>query len=76
MKAIKSALFRIFISLGLMFIASSCVAVKEFQKSRINDSEMALSNRPVEKEELNMFVIKEGAAGANSGKSGGGCGCN
>jgi PBP1b-binding outer membrane lipoprotein LpoB len=57
-------------------LLSSCVAVKEYQKSRINDSEMALSNRKVEKEELNFQVIKEGAAGANSGKSGGGCGCN
>jgi len=56
--------------------SSSCVAVKEYQKSRLNDSEMALTNRKVEKEELNFQVIKEGAAGANSGKSGGGCGCN
>jgi hypothetical protein len=55
---------------------ASCVSVREYQKSRINDSEMALSNRKVEKEELNFQVIKEGAAGANSGKSGGGCGCN
>ncbi len=55
---------------------TSCVAVKEYQKSRLNDSEMALTNRKVEKEELNFQVIKEGAAGANSGKSGGGCGCN
>ncbi|MBP1638739.1 MAG: hypothetical protein H6Q17_322 [Bacteroidetes bacterium] len=37
---------------------------------------MILSNRKIEKEELNFQVIKEGAAGANSGKSGGGCGCN
>jgi hypothetical protein len=63
---------------GIMFVAfaTSCVPVKEYQKSRLNDSEMALANRKVEKEELNFQVIKEGAAGANSGKSGGGCGCN
>jgi hypothetical protein len=60
----------------LMLSLSSCVSVKEYQKSRLNDSEMILSNRKVEKEELNFQVIKEGAAGANSGKSGGGCGCN
>lgn len=59
-----------------IFLFSSCETVREYQKSRINDSEMALSNRKVEKEELNFQVIKEGAAGANSGKSGGGCGCN
>lgn len=72
----KNIFYSILSLLGIIFILSSCVPVKEFQKSRINDSEMILSNRPVEKEELNMFVIKEGAAGANSGKSGGGCGCN
>lgn len=60
----------------LVLSLSSCVSVKEYQKSRLNDSEMILSNRKVEKEELNFQVIKEGAAGANSGKSGGGCGCN
>lgn len=60
----------------LVLLLSSCVSVKEYQKSRLNDSEMILSNRKVEKEELNFQVIKEGAAGANSGKSGGGCGCN
>jgi hypothetical protein len=60
----------------ILLSLSSCVSVKEYQKSRLNDSEMILSNRKVEKEELNFQVIKEGAAGANSGKSGGGCGCN
>jgi hypothetical protein len=70
--SIKAALLLFAGAIGI----SSCVTVKEYQKSRINDSEMALSNRKAEKEELNMFVIKEGAAGANSGKSGGGCGCN
>ncbi len=72
MKYLKILLIAIiFASLGV-----SCVQVKEYQKSKINDSEMALTNRHSEKEELNFQVIKEGAAGANSGKSGGGCGCN
>jgi len=50
--------------------------VKEYQKSRINDAEMSLSNRKVEKHELNFQSYREGAAGANGGKTGGGCGCN
>ena len=54
----------------------SCVSVKEYQKSRINDSEMELANRKVEKFETNFYLYREGAAGANGGKSGGGCGCN
>jgi Domain of unknown function (DUF4266) len=55
---------------------ASCVHVKEYQKSRINDSEMSLSNRHVEKNELNAETYREGSSGANGGKTGGGCGCN
>jgi hypothetical protein len=61
---------------GTMLIASSCTTVKEYQKSRLNDSEMSLSNRKVEKPELNFQSYREGASGANAGKTGGGCGCN
>lgn len=61
---------------GTMLLAASCTTVKEYQKSRINDSEMSLSNRKVEKPELNFQSYREGASGANAGKTGGGCGCN
>jgi len=54
----------------------SCQPVKEYQKNRLNDSEMTLSNRKVEKEEMNMESYREGSSGANGGKTGGGCGCN
>ena len=55
---------------------AACAHVKEYQKSRINDSEMTLSNRSVEKNELNAQSYREGSSGANGGKTGGGCGCN
>jgi hypothetical protein len=55
---------------------SSCVTVKEYQKSRINDSEMEISARKSEKFEQSFYLYREGASGANGGKSGGGCGCN
>jgi len=64
---------------GCFFLAASltsCVHLKEYQKSRINDSEMALSNRKVERNELNFQSYREAASGANAGKTGGGCGCN
>jgi hypothetical protein len=63
---------------GLLLMASitSCVHLKEYQKNKINDSEMALSNRKVEKNELNFQSYRESASGANAGKTGGGCGCN
>jgi hypothetical protein len=54
----------------------SCKTVKEYQKSRINDSEMSLSSRHVEKNELNAESYREGSSGSNGGKTGGGCGCN
>lgn len=57
-------------------LISSCESVKEYQKSKINDAEMVLSNRKIEKTELSFQSYREGASGANSGKSGGGCGCN
>lgn len=59
-----------------MLAVSSCVHLKEYQKSRLNDSEMALGNRKVEKNELNFESYREAASGANAGKTGGGCGCN
>jgi Domain of unknown function (DUF4266) len=61
---------------SISLILISCANVKEYQKSRINDSEMSLSNRHVEKNELNAESYREGSSGANGGKTGGGCGCN
>ena len=55
---------------------TACTTVKEYQKNKLNDSEMSLSSRKVEKNELNFQSYREGAAGANGGKTGGGCGCN
>lgn len=55
---------------------TACVHLREYQKERLNDSEMILSNRKVEKNELNFQSYREAASGANTGKTGGGCGCN
>jgi len=60
----------------LTITAISCKTVKEYQKNKLNDSEMSLGNRKVEKTELSFQSYREGASGANAGKSGGGCGCN
>jgi len=70
-------------SLGIFLIAfffvitiSSCTTVKAFQRNKLNDAEMGLSIRKIEKSELNFQSYREGASGANGGKTGGGCGCN
>jgi hypothetical protein len=64
----------ILLCLGVAF--SSCASVKPFQKMFLNDSEMELGARKVEKTELSFQLYREGSSGANGGKTGGGCGCN
>lgn len=59
-----------------MIFMSSCVSVKEYQKNKLNDYDMALRSRKCQKNELNFQTYREGSAGANGGKTGGGCGCN
>jgi len=66
--------FLLAIVAALLF--SSCKTVKEYQKNKLNDAEMSLSSRKVEKTELSFESYREGASGANGGKTGGGCGCN
>ncbi len=61
---------------GCVLSLSSCMNVKEYQKNKINDADMALSSRKSQKNELNFQNYREGSAGANGGKTGGGCGCN
>jgi hypothetical protein len=64
---------------GLMitvFAMGSCQTVKEYQKQHLNDAEMELSARKVQKFETNFQSYREAASGANGGKTGGGCGCN
>ena len=53
-----------------------CTAVKEYQKMYVNDRDMELNGKSSEQFETNMEVFREGASGANGGKSGGGCACN
>ncbi len=65
--------------LGVIIIAtalSSCAVIKEYEMVNINDPDMALADKKLNKFETNYQVYREGASGANGGKSGGGCGCN
>ncbi|MCB0774755.1 MAG: DUF4266 domain-containing protein [Chitinophagaceae bacterium] len=75
----KNKIQGIFLSsfpLTLMLVLFSCTPVKEYQKSMLNDSEMVLGAKKVEKTEMSFQTYREGASGANGGKTGGGCGCN
>lgn len=60
----------------LLCLSISCTSVKEYQKSKINDSDMELTARKSEKFENTFQLYREASSGANGGKTGGGCGCN
>jgi len=55
---------------------SSCMTVKEYEKINLNDPDMVLTKKLSDRFITNFQVYREGASGANGGKSGGGCGCN
>ncbi|HQZ50561.1 MAG: DUF4266 domain-containing protein [Chitinophagaceae bacterium] len=64
------------VAVSAVAILSSCTTVKEYQKNKLNDGEMTLSSRKIQKTESSFQSYREGASGANGGKTGGGCGCN
>jgi len=67
---------RLIFLIGFGFCATSCVVVKEYDKVYLNDEDMVLGAKGVERFETNFQIYREAAAGANGGKTGGGCGCN
>ena len=64
------------VAVSVVATLSSCITVKEYQKNKLNDGEMTLSSRKIQKTESSFQSYREGASGANGGKTGGGCGCN
>lgn len=64
--------------IAIVFLTSlsSCTVLKEYEKVYVNDEEMLLSSRSLERFEMTFQIYREAAAGANGGKTGGGCGCN
>lgn len=60
----------------LLVNLTSCVVVKEYEKVYLNNEEMVLGLKSYERFETNFQLYREGASGANGGKTGGGCGCN
>lgn len=66
---------KIILAIALITLVS-CSEVKEYQKSKINDSDMELAAKKSEKFENTFMLYREASSGANGGKTGGGCGCN
>lgn len=72
MKKIKFKLILFVVLLS----SSSCITVKEYNKVYLNDLDMKLKSPLFERFETTYHIYREAAAGANGGKTGGGCGCN
>lgn len=56
--------------------ASGCGSVRPWERDTLALEPMALDDRACQRFERNSEVYREGAIGANGGKSGGGCGCS
>lgn len=57
-------------------VLGSCTVVKGYEKVNLNDPDMELSGRALERSTVTFHSYREASAGANGGKTGGGCGCN
>ena len=75
-KTVKTIINTLLAGIVISILTTSFSTVKAYQKNKLNDAEMTLRNRKIEKTELSFQSYREGASGANAGKSGGGCGCN
>lgn len=69
---IKKLLLFILLAVAL----SACVTVRPFEKVNLNDPDMVLADRKLERNINTFHSYREAAVGANGGKTGGGCGCN
>ena len=72
----KKRILKLLCIILISLFFSGCVTVKPYQKMYLNDEDMKLTNSSLEVFEDNFQTYREGAAGANGGKVGGGCGCN
>ncbi|OUS00925.1 arginine decarboxylase [Flavobacteriales bacterium 33_180_T64] len=67
---------RIILLLVVLSFSTSCVVVKEYDKINLNDPDMVLAAKKADRNITTVHSYREAAAGANGGKTGGGCGCN
>jgi len=61
---------------AILLLLNGCAAVKGYDRVYLNDPDMALSGKALDRFEINFQTYREAAAGANGNKTGGGCGCN
>lgn len=61
---------------GFILSFTGCVSVDTYQRMYLSDPDMSLELPLVQSFEVDFQSFREGASGANGGKTGGGCGCN
>lgn len=64
------------LSLVALLMVSSCTVVKEVEMIKLNDPDMSLSTKSIDRFEADFQTYREAAVGASGDKVGGGCGCN
>ncbi len=69
-------ILRFLFGVFLLATATSCVVVRVYEKVNLNDPDMVLSEKKCDRNVTVFHSYREAAAGANGGKTGGGCGCN
>lgn len=62
--------------LVLACVLNGCTPVKPYQRAWLNDAAMRPGSTGIEKFDINVHTIREGASGGGNGKASGGCGCN
>lgn len=55
---------------------SACTSIKPYQRAYLEDRDMSFQQNAPERFEQSVHTYREGAAGGDTGKSSGGCGCN
>ncbi len=65
----------LFMAFAAAALAAGCASVEPWQKGDLATPPMQIDDDACHRFERNIEVYREGAVGANGGKSGGGCGC-
>ncbi len=64
------------LALAAASLLPGCTSVKPYQRVYLNDAAMQPGRNKIEKFDLSVHSIREGASGGGNGKTSGGCGCN
>ena len=67
---------RILLAICTMLSIASCVSTKPYERVKLSDPDMVLTDIKCDRNLLIAHSYREAASGGNGGKTGGGCGCN